>query len=352
MILPAIFVGALFLVVFFRQTSGPTGPNELVFTGRTMGTSFTVKIVVPPAAVVDEDEVSSAIRDTVDDVDSRMSTYRADSELSRFNDSGSDPFAVSPALFDVLTEAARVAELSGGAFDITVGPLVEAWGFGPGPVTEIPDETTIQRLLETHGATRLELDADALTVRKDNPDIRCDLSAIAKGYAVDRVAMRLGELGFADFMVEIGGEVRAAGRNAAGTAWRIGVERPDGEGGRPWAAVALEDAAMATSGDYRNFYERDGVRISHTIDPRTGRPITHALASVSVIHPSCMTADALATALDVLGPEAGRELVDREGLAALFIVRGGDGGFDEWASADWPVENTVGGVDVAPGESR
>jgi thiamine biosynthesis lipoprotein len=352
MILPAIFVGALFLVVLLRQPPGPSTPNDLVFTGRTMGTSFTVKIVVPPGREVDEDEVSTAIRGTVDDVDARMSTYRADSELSRFNDAGSEPFAVSPALFEVLTEALRVAEISGGAFDITVGPLVDVWGFGPEPVTEPPDQATIERLLEDHGTTHLELDAADLTVQKDNPRLRCDLSAIAKGYAVDRVALRLEELGFDDVMVEIGGEVRVAGRNASGDAWRIGVEDPDGGGGRPWVAVALTDTAMATSGDYRNYYERDGVRISHTIDPRTGRPITHSLASVSVIHPSCMTADALATAIDVLGPGEGRELVEREGLAAFFLIRTEDGGFEEWASDDWPGENTVSRADVAHGESR
>lgn len=352
MILPAIFVGALFLVVFFRQPPDPSTANELVFTGRTMGTAFTVKIVVPQGRDFDEDEVSAAIRGTVDDVDSRMSTYRDDSELSRFNDSGSDPVEISPALAEVLTEAARVSELSGGAFDITVGPLVDVWGFGPEQVTGPPDEATIERLLEDHGYTHLELDAGDLTVRKDNPRLRCDLSAIAKGYAVDRVALRLVEYGFDSFMVEIGGEVRAAGRNAAGRSWRIGIERPDAGGGQIWASVALENAAMATSGDYRNYYERDGVRISHTIDPRTGRPITHSLTSVSVIHPSCMTADAMATALNVLGPEEGRELVEREGIAAFFIVRTEDGGFDEWASDNWPVENTVDGTRVGHGESR
>jgi len=351
MILPAIFVGALFLVVFLRQPAAPSLPNELVLTGRTMGTAFTVKIVVPPGVDVDEEEVSTAIRETVDDVDFRMSTYRPDSELSRFNDADSSPFEISPALFEVLTEAARVSKISGGAFDITVGPLVDAWGFGPEPVTSPPDEATIERLLHDHGYTHLELDAGGLTVQKDNPRLRCDLSAIAKGYAVDRVALRLEGLGLYDYMVEIGGEVRVAGRNAAGKTWRIGVERPDGEGGQPWVAVALMDTAMATSGDYRNYYERDGVRISHTIDPRTGRPISHSLASVSVIHPSCMTADALATALSVLGPDEGRKFVEREGLAAFFLIRTEDGEFDAWASDNWPGENTVGGPDVAHGES-
>ena len=136
------------------------------------------------------------------------------------------------------------------------------------------------------------------------------------------------------------------GRNASGRAWRIGIERPERGGSGLWSAVALVDAAMATSGDYRNYYERDGVRISHTIDPRTGRPVTHRLASVSVIHPSCMTADALATAISVLGPEEGRDVVESNGLAALFLIRVDGGEFEEWASAEWPVENTLNPIDV------
>lgn len=352
MIVPAIFVGALFLVVFLRQPNGPESPDQWLLTGQTMGTAFTVKIVVPPDVAVEEDEVAAVIRETVDEVNSRMSTYRSDSELSRFNNFGTDLFGISRPMLEVLTEAVRVSEISSGAFDITVGPLVDAWGFGPEPVTDPPDEATIERLLQDHGYTHLDLDAGELTVRKDSVGLRCDLSAIAKGYAVDRVALELEELGFGDFMVEIGGEVRVAGRNAAGEAWRIGIERPDGGGGQLWAAVALTDAAMATSGDYRNYYKRDGVLISHTIDPRTGRPISHRLASVSVIHPSCMTADALATALNVLGPDGGRELVESEGLKAFFLVRTADGGFDEWASDDWPRENTGRVASVGPDESK
>lgn len=352
MIVPALFVGALFLLVFLRQPNGPELGDQWVLTGRTMGTAFTVKLVVPPELAVSQDDVETTIRDAVDAVDTAMSTYRDDSELSLFNRHGTEPFEVSDSMIEVVSEAQRVAELSAGAFDITVGPLVDAWGFGPDPVGDPPDADTIAALLAASGFQMLEVDPARRTLRKESAAIRCDLSAIAKGYAVDKVVSGLTDLGLADFMVEIGGEVRAAGRNAAGEVWRIGIERPDGRGGGLWAAVALVDTAMATSGDYRNYYERDGVRISHTIDPRTGRTIIHHLASVSVIHPSCMTADALATALSVLGPDDGRELAERGGLAALFLIRTGDGGFDEWASSGWSAENTERPIDVARDDSE
>jgi FAD:protein FMN transferase len=352
MIVPALFVGALFLVVFLRQPNGPGPSDQWVLTGGTMGTSFTVKIVVPPGAGVSQESVESTIRDAVDGVDSAMSTYREDSELSRFNRYGTEPFETSESMIEVVSEAQRVAELSGGAFDITVGPLVDAWGFGPVEVAEPPDAEIIAGLLADHGFEALEVDDTQRTLQKLREAIRCDLSAIAKGYAVDQVARGLIGLELTDFMVEIGGEVRTRGHRATGEPWRIGIERPDNERGGLWSAVALIDTAMATSGEYRNYYERDGVRISHTIDPRTGRPITHGLASVSVIHPSCMTADALATALNVLGPEEGRALVEREGLAAFFLISAGGGEFQEWASDGWQAENIAGPIDVGRDESE
>ena len=352
MIVPALFVGALFLVVFLRQPNGPEYSDQWVLTGQTMGTAFTVKIVVPSESGVSQDEVETVIRAAVDAVDSAMSTYQDDSELSRFNRHGTGPFDVSESMIEVVSEAQRVAELSAGAFDITVGPLVDAWGFGPDPVADPPAAETIAALLASGGFDKIDVDPERGTLVKADEAIRCDLSAIAKGYAVDRVARELVRLELTDFMVEIGGEVRASGRKTVSEAWRIGIERPEAGPGGLWSAVTLVDTAMATSGDYRNYYERDGVRISHTIDPRTGHPITHKLASVSVIHPSCMTADALATALSVLGPEDGRAMVEREGLAALFLIRAAGGGFEEWASDGWPSENTVRATGVEQGESE
>jgi thiamine biosynthesis lipoprotein len=351
MILPAIFVGALFVVVFLRQPA-ESSREQWSLNGHAIGTTFTVKLVLPDGPHGTRAEVAAAIRRILDEVDRSMSTYRTDSEISRFNDFGTESFEASRSLLVVMEEALRVAELTGGAFDVTVGPLVDAWGFGPETPSKPPDAAAIDRLLEENGFRRVVVDPVNGTLRKDRAALRCDLSAIAKGFAVDRVAEGMGALGFDDFMVEIGGEVRAAGRNAHEEAWRIGVEKPQLVRGGVWNVVALANAAMATSGDYRNYYERDGVRISHLIDPRTGRPITHTLASVSVVHSSCMTADALATAISILGPDEGRELVEREHIAALFLIRNTDGGFDQWSSRAWPVENIEPQSSVAPGGDK
>jgi thiamine biosynthesis lipoprotein len=315
-----------------------------------MGTRYTVKVVPPETATLTPEQLETEISAELDDVNASMSTWLDDSEISRFNRHGDEPFAAGDELMTVMLEAERVSVLSGGAFDITVGPLVDAWGFGPTEVAGPPTTDTIDALLQATGFELLEIDPTDMTLEKLRPTLRCDLSAIAKGYGVDRVAGRLLELGLTDFMVEIGGEVRAAGRNPDGELWRIGIERPELTRGNLWGSVELDNAAMATSGDYRNFYLRDGVRVSHTLDPRIGRPITHDLASVSVIHSSCMTADAFATAINVLGPVEGRALVEREGLAALFLIRRPDGGFDEWASPSWPGANTAADDGVGPDE--
>ncbi len=353
MIIPALFVGALFAVVFLRQPDRQEIAGLWRFEGPTMGTRFTVKVVPPARPALSEEALRGEIVDTVERVNRAMSTWLVDSELNRFNRHGTGPFQASAALTEVMAEAERVSELSGGAFDITIGPLVDAWGFGPTEVDGPPTTDTIDALLAATGHELLEVDREHRVLRKRQPTLRCDLSAIAKGYAVDRLANRLDEIGFHDFMVEIGGEVRTSGRTSTGRLWRIGIERPVGPRGELWTAIALDDLAMATSGDYRNFYMRDGVRISHTIDPRTGRPIAHNLASVSVVDASCMTADALATALDVLGPVEGRALVEREDLAALFLVRTGDDAFDAWESDAWTrlTANTDAATDVEEDES-
>lgn len=291
-----------------------------------MGTLYTVKVVDPPRGA-DPEALRSGIDGILQQVDARMSTYRPDSELSRFNAARSrDWIGISRELLTVLREAQRVSELTGGAFDVTVGPLVNLWGFGPGGGADVlPSNDAIQAALARVGYRHLHLRDAPPAFRKDPPELYVDLSAIAKGYAVDRVAEFLASQGIGDYMVEVGGEVRARGRNARGTAWRIAIERPSATRRAVQLVVALDDAGIATSGDYRNYFERDGRRYSHTIDPATGRPITHALASVTVIAPSTMHADALATGLMVLGPHKGYELAEHLGLAALFIIKTQDG---------------------------
>ena len=349
LVLPGLFVAALFAVFFFRQPGGG-GFHEKVMTGSTMGTTYTVKVVVREGEGTAGDRLEVMIDNLLSSVDNTMSTYIDSSEVMDFNRHGAGDLAVSDDLLEVVAEAQRVARLSGGAFDVTVGPLVDAWGFGPRGFTDTPSDESIGQLLAATGFEHIGVDREHGLLNKGSQDVQIDLSAIAKGFAVDRVAGALISDGFADFMVEVGGEVRAHGRNAERRVWRIGIERPQ-EGGRSvHTVVVLPDLALATSGDYRNFIVRDGVRVSHTIDPRIGRPISHDLASASVIQANCMTADAMATALEVLGPVDGMEMAVRHDIPALFLVRLEDGTFEERRSPLWSalIENaaSVDGVDM------
>ncbi len=298
--------------------------HELI--GSTMGTSFSVKVVAPPADA-DMNAMRETIGATLADIEQSMSTYIDDSELSRFNaEQVTDWYSVSAELCAVIEAAQAMAMLTDGAFDITVGPLVDLWGFGPeGPSAGPPADAAIDALRAASGYELLHADCNRPAVRKERPDVRLDLSAIAKGYAVDRIAELLSNAGMVNYLVEIGGELRARGRNAEGRLWAIAIESPSSGGRSVHTIVRLADAGMATSGDYRNFFEHGGVRYSHTLDPASGRPVTHAAASVTVVAPTTMRADALATALLVLGPRAGLELAERESIAAYFLVRSDDG---------------------------
>ena len=299
-----------------------------------MGTTYAVRIVTAdrwdqPRRV----RIGDLIQAALDDIESKMSHYRPLSELSRFNQvRATAPFRVSSETFDVVRHAYELSELTGGALDVTVGPLVNAWGFGPAePDSLPPDPALLARLRDHTGYTKLELHQAASTLRKTDPELECDLSAVAKGYGVDRVAAVLREEGLTRFMVEVGGEIVAVGLNQQGGSWRIAIERPIMEGGVQ-RVVPLRGQAMATSGDYRNVREVDGQVLSHTIDPRTGRPVAHQLASVSVIAELCVVADGLATALEVLGPDDGYTLAVERGWAALFLVRDDTGAISERAT--------------------
>jgi len=332
---------AAFLLCLLILGSACVSPRtEYIFQGPTMGTTFTVKVVLDgeaePLSPQRQDEVREGIVTALEDVNSKMSTYLEWSELSRLNQfEGTGPFPVSKETLEVFSEAQRISAATGGAFDITVGPLVNAWGFGPDErMIEGPTDEEIENLKARVGWSKIKIDTANSAIYKLDPGVYCDLSAIAKGYAVDRVAEGLAARGFGHYMVEVGGEVRALGRNSAGEAWRIAVERPR-DGAREFQRVLpLTGMAMATSGDYRNFFERDGQRFSHEIDPATGRPVRHNLASVSVIDSSCMRADGYATALMVLGEEEGFRWASENEVAALFLVRNGET-FDEKATPEF-----------------
>lgn len=295
-------------------------PQELAISGPTMGTTYSIKVAAAPDAV-DAHTLRVAADEVLARIDLSMSGYREDSEISRFNAStGTDWYEVSRDLATVVDYALEVSRESDGAFDITVGPLVAAWGFGAaGEPIELPDPTALAELKARVGYDKLQARLDPPALRKSDATVKVDLNGIAPGYAVDLMAERLRGLHLAHFMIDIGGEVRAQGRNARGELWRIAVEKPIDAEPEPYAIVQLDNAAVTTSGEYRHYYDRDGRRYSHTIDPRTGRPVEHSLASVVVVGPTSMFTDAWATALNVLGTQAGRELAQKRAMPAMFI---------------------------------
>ncbi len=290
-------------------------------SGLTMGTTYTVKLN-SPGIELDRSLLSSGIAQRLEMVNEQMSTYLATSDLSLFNQLKSQDWQDIPVqLYTVINEALRINQLSNGAFDVTIGPIVDLWGFGPQARSgTVPDESIIHEALTNIGSQYLHLRAQPYAIKKDKVNISIDLSAIAKGFAVDVIADYLDELSIKNYMVEIGGEIKTRGVNPDNKTWQIGIEKPLTDRRAVETIITLNNTAMATSGDYRNYFEDKGLRYSHTINPKTGRPITHTLASVTVLHPSSMTADALATALLVLGPEHGFELALKEKLAALFII--------------------------------
>ncbi len=311
------------LIMCLFACEQPTDRQQLVIlSGLTMGTTYTVKIVSPEYKL-DRIALSEEINLRLDRVNTQMSTYIETSDLSLFNQSSTKDWVEIPAeLHTVIEEALRISKLSNNAFDVTIGPVVNLWGFGPEKQsTIIPDESAIHEALDKVGSQNIHIDAEGHAIRKDNPDLYIDLSAIAKGYAVDVIADFLDVLGINNYMVEIGGELKTRGINPDMKIWQIGIEKPQEDQRTVQTVVTLNNTGMATSGDYRNYFEKNGLRYSHTIDPSTGKPITHKLASVTVLHPSTMTADAMATALLVLGPEHGFELALKENIAALFLIR-------------------------------
>ncbi len=314
------------LTVLCRAAIAQNGSPMLETRGQTMGTTYTVKIFDPPK------ELASDWREQIDAelrrVNDQMSTYLESSELSRFNRSEStDWFEVSAETAMVVAKSLEIFELSGGAFEVTIAPLVNAWSFGPGKRNHSPpDDEAIAASLEKVGSSGISVQNDPPALRKSNPKLTIDLSAIAKGHGVDRVIGVINRLGAKNVFVEIGGEVRVTG-DKAGKRWTVGIQMPDVAGDFVAVAYPIAEKSIATSGDYRNFFEHEGVKYSHTIDPRTGRPVQHDLASVSVVADDCMTADGWATALNVLGTEKGLALASKLGLDTLLISRVADGGY-------------------------
>jgi thiamine biosynthesis lipoprotein len=301
-----------------------------VLMGMSMGSNYTVKLAGARLSETALAAAQHAVDQALGDVVARMSHYDTGSELSRFNRHQlGRAFELSAPSLRVFEGALAVQAASGGAFDVAVGRAVDAWGFGPaGNTRQVVPDATLAELRAATPPGALQLNTAAGTLTRQHA-VHANLSGIAKGYGVDQVALALDALGQTDYMVEVGGEIRTRGRNTQGQPWQLAIELPDAMPQRALRIVPLSGRALATSGDYRNFFVHAGRRYSHEIDPATAAPVLHALASVSVVADDCTTADAWSTALFVLGPQRGPELAERLQLAAHFVVRGGDGRFVE-----------------------
>lgn len=309
------------------QRSGKPADARVHLTGETMGSTYNVKLDPAGGPV---EALADAVRAALQEVDQRMSIYRPESELSAFNAAPAGvPVPLSAELFSVLAVAQDVSRWSDGAFDVTVAPAVETWGFGVRKHRGVPPAIEVAARRDVVDWRALKLDPAQRTALKAHRGLEVDLNGIAKGYGVDVAARALDRLGVAHYMIEVGGEVRTRGVNAAGVAWQIGIEEPDAMPQRARQIVPLAGRAMATSGDYRIYFEQDGRRYSHEIDPATAAPITHRLCSATVVADDCTRADAMATALIVLGPDRAYALAETAGIAAHFIERRGAGRFTD-----------------------
>lgn len=322
-----------------------TPTNQVVtLNGKTMGTTYTVKYIVPNDKKLPENnEVQKQLDDLLAEVNRQMSTYDPKSEISQFNqqtaNSGSREIADDFAL--VLTEAIRLNQVTEGALDVTVGKLVNLWGFGADKSVE--KSPTPQQLTEATKMVGLDKlvfrqpeNGKKATLGKTVDGVYLDLSAIAKGFGVDKLAQHLDSLGIQNYLVEIGGELRGKGLNIQGKSWQVGIEQPSlAQQQISQIVVSLDNRALATSGDYRNFHvDENGKRLSHIINPKTQQPINHNLASVSVVADSTMTADGLATGLYVLGETEAMRVAEREKLAVFFIIKTADG-FESQMSSEF-----------------
>ncbi|MCH1555982.1 MAG: FAD:protein FMN transferase [Pseudomonadales bacterium] len=318
----APFYGLAIISGLLISACQPTETISVV-SGKTMGTTYQVSIVHAPSETLES--IHLKIDKELININNLMSTYDNESEISRFNRAEINRgFALSPETFQVVQFSLLVARLTNGAFDPTVGPLVDLWGFGPpGGRQIIPDEAAIKSAKSKVGFQSLILTSEPATLTARQPR-HLDLSAVAKGFAVDQIGALLQDAGYQSFLVEIGGELLAKGSKPGGLPWRVAVELPESRLRSILRTLPLIDQAIATSGDYRNYFEYEARRFSHTLDPRTGNPVTHKLTSVTVLADTAMKADGWATGLAVLGPVDGLELADQLGIAALMLVRGKD----------------------------
>ncbi len=333
-----LWLGFFVLIILF--TGCNSKDQVFTFNGNTMGTTYSVKIVNNLPQHIDINNVKSKIDSVLQAVNQQMSTYITDSEISRFNRLMSKEwFTVSTDFYNVIVMAQEISRLTEGAFDITVGPIMELWGFNRDlkyNAWQPPTDDEIREIKKSIGFNNIAVGKNS--IKKNNPDTKIDLNAIAKGYGVDVVFELLRDMGFTNILVEIGGEVRGTGYNNDGNYWKIGIDKPIlniTPGTEFQAVISLNNRALATSGDYRNYFEYEGELFSHTIDPVTGYPTQNHIASASVTAPNCMTADALATALMVFGKEGVALINSLDEVEAMIIIRTDENNFNSVKSVGW-----------------
>ncbi len=321
----------ILIIIFLMIGTGACQNNNykiVLINGFTMGTTYSIKIKTADA-VVNQEKIRADIEKILLEINQKMSTYIVDSELSVINFSNSlDSNLISDDLFKVISHANTISKTTNGAFDITVGPLVNLWGFGPNKSeNKIPSNEEIELIKKNIGYKKIYLNKETTSIKKLHPDLYVDLSGIAKGFAVDKIALYLNSYNLENYLVEIGGELIAKGTNEDNEVWQIGIENPNNNLAK---IIGLKDIAMATSGDYRNYFEKNGVRYSHTINPNTGKPIKHKLASVTVLDKTAMNADALATAFMVLGPAKTIELANELKIGVYLIIKNDENFYEEY----------------------
>jgi thiamine biosynthesis lipoprotein len=330
----------LIVTAFCLLSLGCDGKQEHLIEGRTMGTTYHIRVVTGFLQGVSG--LKEKIENRLVEINAAMSTYQKDSEISRFNEINQvgGKFKISDDFYRVMKTAQKIYRLSDGAWDGTVNPLVDLWGFGRGGAKhKIPLEADISTLLSKVDFEKIEVLEPGFLLKK-HAAVTLDLSSIAKGYGVDQVADTLRKEGFQNYLVEIGGEVFASGYRQDGNPWRIGINRPQADAAfdEVYKVVNLRNKAFATSGDYRNFFRVDGIRYSHIIDPRSGFPVSNGVVSVTIIADTCTFADGLATAIMVMGREKGLELINRlDAVEGLIVVERTDGRLDDFYSQGFKV---------------
>ena len=332
----------ILILIILLMTTGVEAKTEHLIAGRTMGTTYHIKVVTDASGSV------AGLKEKIDrrliEINQVFSTYIKDSEISRFNAFGKvgERFAVSDDFMQVMRVARRIHQLSGGALDGTVSPLVDLWSFGPTRRNpKMPPAKEIIALMQNIGFNLIQIEEPHFLV-KNLASVTLDLNAIAKGFAVDQISELLYATGFENYLVEIGGEIYAAGARTDGKKWRVGINRPqkDAAFNEVYKAVSIANQAFATSGDYRNFFEIDGQRYSHVIDPRTGYPVSNGVVSVTIIADNCTLADGLATAVMVMGAEKGIQLVNRlKNVECLIVIEKSDGRLVDFTSKGFATQN-------------